>query len=189
MESRRRCVRLVAYRRREAICGSLNDVVISAPHRGILGVMFALMTLTAAPPEDAVELGYNLTPHFSLDLGTGYSLINGWRGSVRPRFNLLESRWTPFFGLAANFNPQSGGFTEGLGAFTGPSATTHPSIFLTPTVGMTFQGYNGFFFLAGLGYAVQVAGQRPTGSMELINRANSPVGNGIAADLAIGFAF
>lgn len=104
-------------------------------------------------------LTYNVSPHVSLDLGGGFSLL-GWKAGVRGRYNLLESPMTPFFGVGFNA-------TSGFGELTSdPSKDSHAepdaqpftlnvkASYLVQTVlGFDFVHRHGFNMTGTLGWA------------------------------------
>lgn len=104
-------------------------------------------------------LTYHVDPHFSADLGAGFSLL-GWKVGVRGRYNFLSDSFTPFIGVGFNY-------AGGLGQFTtDPSSDPNgdpnrepvtinqgPSSLIQGVVGFDVIHRRGFTMLGTLGYA------------------------------------
>ena len=105
-------------------------------------------------------LSYNVTPHFTLDLGAGVSVF-GWKAGARVRYNFLTTPFTPFVGAGINA-------TSGLGEFTiDPSddpdgdptrspitLDVKPSYLTQVVVGFDFIHKHGFTLVGCLGAAI-----------------------------------
>jgi len=104
-------------------------------------------------------LTYHVDPHFSTDLGAGFSLL-GWKVGVRGRYNFTTAPFTPFVGVGFNA-------TAGLGQITanGPddpnrdttrdpiTVNMKPSYLVQGVVGFDFLHERGFTMVGCLGYA------------------------------------
>jgi len=105
-------------------------------------------------------LTYHVTPHFSVDLGGGLSLL-GWKAGARARYNFMTTPFTPFVGVGVNA-------TSGLGELTiepsdrAPTAAgepprsritldVKPSYLIQTVVGFDFIHKHGFTLLGCLG--------------------------------------
>lgn len=115
-----------------------------------------------------LNVGYNLTPHWSLDAGGGFGLP-GARLGVRGRYNFLTSNWTPFVGLGVNYliamdrsieatRDMQQSAVDALsqhGQQHNVKATYHvqSAPFGSAMLGMSYQARNGFSMLAGLGWS------------------------------------
>jgi hypothetical protein len=109
-------------------------------------------------------LTYHVHPHFSAELGGGFSLL-GWKGGLRARYNLLTSALTPFVGVAFNG-------AMGLGRFTTDPANdpqgdperepatidAGPSYLLQGVLGLDYIHRGGFTLVGCLGYSHMLSG-------------------------------
>jgi hypothetical protein len=108
-------------------------------------------------------LTYHVTPHFSVDLGGGLSLL-GWKAGARGRYNFMTTPFTPFVGAGVNA-------TSGLGEITiepndrAPRADgepnssritldVKPSYLVQAVVGFDFIHKHGFTLLGCLGASI-----------------------------------
>ncbi len=145
-------------------------------------------------------LTYHAHPHFSVDLGAGFSLLGGKLGA-RGRYNFLKAAFTPFLGVGYNYG-------SGFGQFrTDPSSDPNgdqnrepvtidhgPSHLIQTVVGCDFIHRRGFTMLGTLGYSWLLnkdnyrvlAGELTADEKEGFDIAFK---GGLVLGIAIGYAF
>lgn len=115
---------------------------------------------------------YHATPHWSLDMGGGFSLL-GWKAGVRPRYNFSTDNFTPFVGVGFNA-------TSGLGRFSSdPKDDPHPepgAMPFTYEVKASYLGSAvvGFELVRPKGFTMQAA----VGYARLLNKDNTRLVDG-----------
>jgi len=104
-------------------------------------------------------LTYHAHPHFSVDVGAGFSLLGGKLG-VRGRYNFLKNAFTPFVAVGYNYGSGFGQFaTDPASDPNGdpkrePVTIDHgPSHLIQTVVGVDFLHRRGFTMLGTLGWA------------------------------------
>jgi hypothetical protein len=106
---------------------------------------------------------------------------------------MLESNWTPVFGVGIQYGPGSGGRSIAIqGQDGGAELKIEPSAYMQGILGVNFQGRGGFNFLAGAVYSHLLDKSNVSsavGGAQTIEATQIAAGSGFGAEFAFGYSF